>query len=265
KGGKDYVGLPVSSSDPSNIGSYTVPGTNTAEPGGTFHLSLLIGQSNLACRGSISSEYATVAHARVKMLNKNNEWVPAKHPLHFDIANPGVGPGLQFAIKMAEANPNITIGLIPSAVGATGIDLWQPGAYDSAKEVYPYDDALARAKRAMLSGVMKGILWHQGEGNSGTTAAITWPDKVKVLINRLRTEFRDSKLPFVIGELSYERPTSHNINDKLPQLVSEVPYTAVASASGLTAFDVTHFDSASATILGERYATQMQALQQDNK
>lgn len=260
-GGKDYFGLPVSPSEPPNIGFYNGPGTNTAAPDDNFHLYLLIGQSNMAGRGKISSEYATVAHPRVKMLNQHNEWVPAQHPLHFDIGSPGVGPGLQFAIKMAEANPDITIGLIPSAVGATGIDLWQPGAFDSQKNVYPYDDALARAKGAMLSGVMKGILWHQGEGNSSENSSVVWPEKVKVLISRLRTEFRDNTLPFIIGELSYERPTSHYINDKLPQLVSEVPHTAVASAAGLTAFDVTHFDSPSATILGERYAEQMKTIQ----
>ena len=260
-GGKDYFGLPVSPSEPPNVGFYNGPGTNNAEPDDNFHLYLLIGQSNMAGRGSITSEYAMVSHPRVKMLNSNNEWVPAKHPLHFDIANPGVGPGLQFAIKMAEADPNIIIGLVPSAVGATGIDLWQPGAFDSQKNVYPYDDALARAKGAMLSGLMKGILWHQGEGNSSENSSIVWPDKVKVLISRLRTEFRDNTLPFIIGELSYERPTSHFINDKLPTLISEVPYTAVASAAGLTAFDVTHFDSPSATIFGKRYAEQMKALQ----
>jgi len=260
-GGRDYFGLPVSDTALPNVGFYNGEGTTVSNPDDNFHLYLLIGQSNMAGRGSITSAYAAMSHPRVKMLNANNEWVQAKHPLHFDIASAGVGPGLEFAIKMAEANPDVTIGLIPSAVGATGIDLWQPGAYDSAKDVYPYDDALVRANRAMLSGVMKGILWHQGEGNSSETSSITWPGKVKTLVNRLRTEFGDYKLPFIIGELSYERSTSHFINNKLPQLVSEVPYTAIASASGLTAFDVTHFDSPSATILGERYALQMQAVQ----
>lgn len=260
-GGRDYFGLPVSATANPNIGFYNGEGTNVAHPDTTFHLYLLIGQSNMAGRGTITSEYAAMSHPRVKMLNANNEWVTAKHPLHFDIASPGVGPGLEFAIKMAEANPDVTIGLVPSAVGATGIDLWQPGGYDSAKDVYPYDDALVRAKRAMLSGVMKGILWHQGEGNSSESSSNTWPGKVKVLIDRLRSEFANNQLPFIVGELSYERSNSHYINDKLPQLVSEVPYTAIASASGLTAFDITHFDSPSATILGERYAIQMQSVQ----
>ncbi|WP_294080797.1 sialate O-acetylesterase, partial [Proteiniphilum sp. UBA5384] len=260
-GERDYFGLPVSADEPPNIGFYNGPGNNNGIPDENFHLYLLIGQSNMAGRGTITPEYGAVSHPRVKMLNQQNEWVPAKHPLHFDIAKPGVGPGLQFAIKMAEANPDITIGLIPSAVGATGIDLWQPGAFDSAKDVYPYDDALARAKTAMLSGVMKGILWHQGEGNSAENSSVVWPGKVEVLVNRLRNEFMDSRLPFVIGELSYERPTSHFINDKLPQLILDVPYTGIASAEGLTAFDVTHFDSPSTSLLGERYAEQMIIIQ----
>src|SRR5690606_31567922 len=63
----------------------------------------------------------------------------------------------------------------------------------------------------------------------------------------------------------YHRSTSHNINNLLPQLVSEVPYTAIASAAGLntvSASDLTHFNSPSATILGERYAQQMLNVQQ---
>ncbi|WP_294080800.1 sialate O-acetylesterase [Proteiniphilum sp. UBA5384] len=263
-GGRDYFGLPVSVHEPPNIGFYNGPGNNNTIPDENFHLYLLIGQSNMAGRGPVTPEYAAVSHPRVKMLNQQNEWVPAQHPLHFDIAKPGVGPGLQFAIKMAEANSDITIGLIPAAVGATGIDLWQPGAFDNRKGVHPYDDALARAKTAMLSGVIKGVLWHQGEGNSGENSSIIWPGKMKILINRLRNDFMNSRLPFVIGELSYKRPTSHFINDKLPRLILDVPYTGIASAAGLTTVsekDVTHFDSPSATILGDRYAEQMITIQ----
>jgi|GEM_PF-156850 len=261
-GGRDYFGLPVSSTTNPNRGFYNGEGTTIANPDDNFHLYLLIGQSNMAGRGAVTLEYASISHPRVKMLNKDNEWVTAKHPLHFDKPSVvGVGPGLEFAIKMAEANPDITIGLIPSAVGGTGIDLWQPVGYDSVTDTHPYDDALIRAKRAMLSGVMKGILWHQGEGNSGSSYA-TWPAKVKELVNRLRLEFGNEKLPFIIGELGYYRSTSANINNLLPQLILEVPYTAIASAQDLLSFDGTHFDSPSATTLGERYVQQILNVQQ---
>lgn len=231
-------------------------------PDPNFHLYNLIGQSNMAGRGGITSEYAAISHPRVKMLNEYNEWVIAKHPLHFDSENNGAGPGLAFAIKMAEANPNITIGLIPSAVGATPADSWQPGAFFSSKAVYPYDEALIRAKIAMRSGVMKGILYHQGEDDSSTGSA-AWPAKVKALVNNLRREFKDDKIPFILGELSYARATSYTINNLLPTLVSEIPYSGFASAAGLTAYDNTHFDAPSYSILGERFAVKMLKVQQD--
>ena len=81
-----------------------------------FHLFLLVGQSNMAGRGTLE-EQDKKPHARVLMLNKAGEWVPAVDPLHFDKPAAGVGLGKTFATLIAEANPDVTIGLIPCAVG----------------------------------------------------------------------------------------------------------------------------------------------------
>ena len=261
-GGKDYFGLSVSETALPNIGFYNGNGITITQPDNNFHLYNLIGQSNMAGRGVVTPQYSSISHPRVMMLDKNNHWVVAKHPLHFDKPEAaGVGLGLSFAIKMAEANPDITIGLIPSAVGGTGISSWEEGVFDTANEVYPYDDALKRAKYAMQFGVMKGTLWHQGESNR-TSSFSTWPDKVKQLVAELRREFNDPKMPFIIGEIGHYLETGSNINSLLPQLVADVPYTALVSAAGLThKGDDLHFDSPSLITFGERYADQMLMVQ----
>lgn len=87
---------------------------------------LLAGQSNMAGRGTVTPQDRT-PHPRVLMLNQAGEWVPAVDPMHFDKPVAGVGPGRTFGIAIAEANPGVTIGLIPCAVGGSPIDAWQPG------------------------------------------------------------------------------------------------------------------------------------------
>ncbi len=118
-----------------------------------FHLYLLAGQSNMAGRGAVEAE-DTVINSRVWMLTKDNEWKPAKEPLHFDKPGiTGVGPGLAFGKAMAAAGTSIIIGLIPCAVGGTSINLWNEGQYDSVTKMHPYDDAISRTKQAMKGGV----------------------------------------------------------------------------------------------------------------
>ena len=124
-----------------------------------FHLFLLAGQSNMAGRGAIAPE-DKVPHPRVLMLDRNGNWVPAVDPVHFDKPFAGVGPGRRFAILLAESDPSITVGLIPAACGGSPLSTWVPGASWKETESHPYDDALARTRKAMESGTLKGILWH---------------------------------------------------------------------------------------------------------
>ncbi len=73
---------------------------------------LLLGQSNMAGRGPVTDANRDEHNDRVYMLNKDGQWVIAKHPLHFDKSVAGVGPGLAFGITMAHAKPGVKIGLI---------------------------------------------------------------------------------------------------------------------------------------------------------
>ncbi|WP_298863292.1 sialate O-acetylesterase, partial [uncultured Gimesia sp.] len=82
-----------------------------------FHIYLLMGQSNMAGRGKVVPA-TNVPHPRVLKLDKKGDWVPATDPLHFDKPTiAGVGPGSAFGPAMADANSEVTIGLIPAAFG----------------------------------------------------------------------------------------------------------------------------------------------------
>lgn len=225
-----------------------------------FQMYVLVGQSNMAGRGDMTEEYSKVSHPRVLMLNKDLKWVVAKHPIHYDKPSVvGVGPGLSFAIKMAEQNPNIKIGLIPCAVGGTSLNLWKEGVQDPVTKLYPYDDAIKRINAVKNDGVFKGIIFHQGEAD--VRAPSEWLQNFKTLIASLRAQ-TVAKLPVIVGELGYFYSPHKAINDVLKQLPSQVEQMAVVTAEGLKdKGDKLHFDAISAHLLGERFAEKMILLQ----
>jgi hypothetical protein len=236
------------------------------QPDPKFELYILAGQSNMAGRGIITDEFKNEGNSNVYMLTKDNQWVLAKHPVHFDKPTAGVGPGLAFGIAMAKANPTVKIGLIPCAVGGTPIEHWLPGAYDPATKTHPYDDAVSRIKYAMQFGVIKGIIWHQGEANSTPEKAKIYLAQLTELIGRFRILVNNPDLPFVAGELGQYRPEFVYINTELARLPAAVPHTALATTENLVhRGDTLHFSSPSADELGRRYAVKMLELQKGSK
>ncbi|MEO9003926.1 MAG: sialate O-acetylesterase [Ginsengibacter sp.] len=229
----------------------------------SFDLYLLIGQSNMAGRGVLTEKFKDEGNANVFMLTKENSWVPAKNPLHFDKPTiAGVGPGLSFGLTMEKAKPSHKIGLIPCAVGGTSIDVWEPGAFDKATKTHPYDDMLLRLDTALKSGVLRGILWLQGESDSSPENVGTYLQKLEKLIHEIRTVAGNDKVPFVAGQLGRYKAQYQLINHVLKLLPADVPYTDVASSKGLTdKGDQTHFNSESQEKMGRRMAKKMKSIQ----
>ncbi|CCH00874.1 putative carbohydrate esterase [Fibrella aestuarina BUZ 2] len=231
-----------------------------------LHLYLLAGQSNMAGRGA-PAETDKQPNPHILMLNQANQWVVATEPLHFDKPSVvGVGPGLAFARAMLAADTTAYIGLIPVAVGGSAIDSWQPGGYHDQTKSYPYDDALRRAKIALPSGTLRGILWHQGESDSKPELVAGYDQKLITLINRFRQELAAPNVPVVVGTLGdfyvRQNPAAAQINAQLRNLPTRLPVVACIEATGLTdKGDQTHFDTPSARELGRRYAEAMRKLQ----
>lgn len=228
-----------------------------------FHLYLLIGQSNMAGRGAIE-EQDKQPPTRVLKFTKEKTWAAGVDPLHFDKPIAGVGLGTTFGRVMAEAQPDAVIGLVPCAVGGTPLARWQKGGD-------LYKQAVERTQSAMQDGTLKGILWHQGEGDSGSeTTAKNYAERLAQMVRDLRTELNAGEVPFVAGELGQflQRESKDGkpnywplVNEQINALPKLVPHTTVASSKDLKhKGDVVHFDSPSLREFGKRYATAMQAL-----
>jgi UDP-N-acetylenolpyruvoylglucosamine reductase len=205
-------------------------------------LFLLIGQSNMAGRGPIKEKGQPVGK-NVWMLNKSNEWVIAKAPVHFDKAAAGVGLCEEFARCYEKAYPGKEVGLIPCAVGGTSVHKWGP-------EGALYKQAVNRAKIAMRNGKIEGILWHQGESDAKESVEL-YKKALQVLMASLRKELEAEKAPIVVGELL---PKFSDFNKNLPEAIKGVPLCGIASAEGLKdKGDNLHFGTEALITFGSRY------------
>lgn len=233
--------------------------------GKKVHIYLLAGQSNMAGRGTVEA-IDTAINPHIWMLNKDGQWVPAREPLAFDKPKVvGVGPGFAFANALQQSDPSVDIYLVPAAVGGSRIDLWQPGAYDSATQCYPYDDAIRRVKKAMPAGELKGIIWHQGESDCNPRLSSGYEAKLTTLIQRFRSDLGKPQLPFVAGEIAHFRTEANHdkqlVNQAIKNVVTVTPFCGYVETHGLQhRGDSLHFNSPSAREIGRRYAAVMSAL-----
>ncbi|NQV29764.1 MAG: sialate O-acetylesterase, partial [Candidatus Marinimicrobia bacterium] len=139
-------------------------------------------------------------------------------------------------------------GLVVNARGGSEIEEWAQGSKF-------YQDALRRVSEAQKTGVLKGILWHQGEAN------VENPDKYIDKLTKLVTQFRQDldmpELPFIAGQIDGVHP----INEQTAMLPDRLPFTGFVSSEGLTIFEEWHFDAASVRLMGKRYAEEMLKIQ----
>ena len=214
-------------------------------------LFLLIGQSNMAGRGVIEAQDREPI-PRVFTLTKDLQWAPAIDPLHFDKPDiAGVGIGRSFAKTLLQADPNASIGLIPAAFGGTSLEEWKPDGK-------LYTDAVRRAREAMKSGRLRGILWHQGENDSDhEDDARSYRTRFAAMIGRLRADLGAPDLPVVVGELGEFHSGAFDavVNEQLATVPLKVPRSAFVSSNALTdKGDKAHFDTRSLREFGRRYA-----------
>lgn len=213
---------------------------------------LLCGQSNMAGRGDVEeSDRRSVE--RVWSLNKANEWALATDPLHFDKpAIAGVGLGRSFARVLTSVDPEARLGLVPCAMGGSALAEWAPGA--------PlYENTLRRARAALASGRLSGILWHQGEAEAADRQrAESYVERFSVMISAFRKELGDT--PVVVGQLGEfvrvdKSPFVATVNEQLARVPLAVKRSAFVSSAGLGhRGDELHFDSAGFREFGRRYA-----------
>ncbi|HLP05117.1 MAG TPA: sialate O-acetylesterase [Paludibacter sp.] len=246
-----------------------------------FHIYLCFGQSNMEGQGAIEAQDRTV-DSRFKVLQSldctgrtKGVWYTAIPPLCQ--CNTGLSPADYFGRTMVKYLPDsITVGVINVAVGGSDIRLFDKDLYQNYDSTYtdewflskirsyggnPRKHLMDLAKLAQQDGVIKGILIHQGEANSGDSK---WPSYVKKVYEDMLSELSLSAdtVPLLAGEVLSEPGSCCGtwMNPVINKLPMTIPTAYVISANGLTGQDPAHFNSASYRTFGIRYATKMLSL-----
>jgi Carbohydrate esterase, sialic acid-specific acetylesterase len=224
-----------------------------------FYIFILAGQSNMAGRGFVQPS-DTVSSMQVLTLDKNNEWIYAKEPLHYyEPGRTGLDCGLSFGKELSSLyGKKITIGLVPCAVGGSSIEQWLGDS--TYRNVTLYSNLLKKVRTAATSGTLKGILWHQGETNANAANYKNYKEKLDHFFIKLRNDLGEPALPVYAGQLALflsrtTNPFADAVNKDLEALSVSMKNMYVIKTDDLhPKSDSIHFDSPSQRIMGKRFA-----------
>jgi len=246
-----------------------------------LHIYLCFGQSNMEGQGAIEDQDLN-PNQRFKVYQaldcpevnyKKGTWRTAVPPLCQ--CHSGLSPADYFGRTMIENLPDsIEVGIVHVAIGGCDIRIFDKEIYQQYDSTYaedwfvdkvkgykgnPYKYLLELAKEAQKDGVIKGILLHQGETNTGDT---NWPQYVNRVYTNLIEDLQldTNSVPLLAGEVVHadQNGLCASMNEIIAQLPETISNAHVISSSECTAQeDNVHFNSAGYRLLGERYAYKM--------
>lgn len=250
-----------------------------------FHIYLCLGQSNMEGNARIDAQDSVNIDPRFQVLSTldceksgriKGKWYTAVPPLCR--CNTGLTPVDYFGRTLVANLPkNIKVGVINVAVGGCKIELFDKDNCDSYVSTAPtwmigmlkqYDNnpyarLVEMAKIAQKSGVIKGILLHQGESNTGDSL---WTKKVKIVYDNLIKDLglNSKNVPLLAGEVvnADQGGVCASMNTNIATLPKILPNSYVIPSAGCpSAPDHLHFTAEGYRMLGKRYAETMLSIQ----
>ena len=220
-----------------------------------YDVFLLLGQSNMAGRGSMIEGDEDIIHENVFLLNNKGKVEPATNPLNRyssirrNISEQQIGPGYSFSKAIAEQTGRKIL-LVVNACGGSKMDEWL-----QESETGYFDEAVRRARKAVkLGGKLKAILWHHGESDSRDT---TYLSRLAVMVQDMRKALNEPELPFIAAEHAEWRSPSKGFNSRLAMIDLYIPNSSYVYAHGCSMQKDTktpYFGRDGQILLGERYA-----------
>jgi enterochelin esterase-like enzyme len=203
---------------------------------------------------------------------KMGEWCQALPPLCRP--NTGLTPVDYFGRTLTENLPeNIRVGVIHVAIGGIRIEGFMPDEIPNyiktapgwmigmlkAYNDNPYERLVTLAKKAQKDGVIKGVLMHQGESNTGDPE---WANKVQNVYDHLLgdLQLKPEEVPLLAGEVVQANGEGQCIamNKQIDELPKTLHTSQVISSTGCSnGPDKLHFDAAGYRELGRRYGEKM--------
>lgn len=245
-----------------------------------FYVYLCFGQSNMEGNAQPEAMDQTYVDPRFQTLACVNFTSPARtmgqwYTAYPPIVRQGTGLGMAdyFGRTMVDNLPeNVRVGVVDVAIGGTKIEGFMPEKvedylkpeadwlknYFAAYDNNPYQRLVDMAKIAQQSGVIKGILLHQGESNN---CQQDWPQKVKTIYDRLMADLglNPADVPLLVGEMLSQSAggACWGHNSMIANLPSVIPNSYVISSANCPGRDDhLHFTAQGYRIMGQRYAKQ---------
>ncbi len=216
-----------------------------------IHSFLLIGQSNMAGRGTIG-DVARIDNPALKVL-RNGRWQRMFEPVNPDRHTAGVNLAESFA-DAYQREHGVDVGLIPCADGGTRIDQWREGGL-------LFDHAVMQARLAERTSTIAGVLWHQGESDSKPELWESYGEKLEAFYSALSRALCLEDVPFLAGGLGDYLASCPTMKDHFRDVDRQIeafaqshPMTGYVSAAGLPANrDNLHFSARALREFGLRY------------
>lgn len=247
-----------------------------------FYIYLCFGQSNMEGNAQPETQDYQNIDPRFKMLACVDFTNPQRTMGQWYLPTPPIvrqGTGLGMAdyfgrTMVANLPEQVKVGVVDVAIGGTKIEGFMSEkvaeyiapeadwlkAYFAAYDNDPYKRLVDMAKIAQQSGVIKGVLLHQGESNTGDSE---WPNKVNIVYQRLLNDLNlnAEDVPLFVGEVVNASANGscawHNtIIAKVPDVI---PTAHVIPSNGCPAKKevdgaILHFTVAGYRTMGKRYA-----------
>ena len=249
-----------------------------------FYIFLCFGQSNMEGNARIEPQDTVNVNPRFQVMEAvdcpaihrtKGNWYTATPPLCR--CKTGLTPADYFGRELVANLPEkVRVGVINVAVGGCKIELFDKDHYESYVTTVPgwmknfigeyggnpYGRLVEMAKLAQKDGVIKGILLHQGESNTGDTL---WTKKVQVVYDNLMhdLDLKPKKVPLLAGETVNADTDGKcaSMNKIIATLPQTIKNAHVISSAGCTdGPDNLHFNAAGYRELGKRYAAEMLSL-----
>lgn len=256
----------------SNMVGFSGDGTKVANTGGPDEPHPRVFQLNVSKNDDSFSSAADFTDTNVNVIN-SARIVQAEDPLHepLDPNNSSsknlsfIGMGLSFA-KAAANNTTKNIILVPAAWSGSAfcdnsqgpIGQWNAQATSNASlgNTWLFDRAVTRTNIALqeTGGILRGILWHQGESDSNDSCAGEYLANLERLAQQFRLQINsdirggdlrraDANIPFILGtmsrgadereDLSVFWPEKQLVDDAHRTLPSKVRHSALAISDDL--------------------------------
>jgi Carbohydrate esterase, sialic acid-specific acetylesterase len=218
---------------------------------------ILAGQSNMAGRGIVKPK-DTIPEKRILSINKVGQLIIAKEPLHFyEPLLTGLDCGYSFGRTMIKNIPDsISILIIPTAIGGSSVSQWLGDSL--YRNVKLYSNFIEKVGIAKQYGIIKGILWHQGESDANQKNIPLYNERISKLFVKFRSAIGNNNLPILLGELGAFSKTKkyfNLINKAIHDYSLQDKNTSVIFTSDLKdKGDSLHFNSKGQRIMGQRFA-----------